>query len=119
MKIRNNRPGPLIIADAKITLAPGEVVEIEKPTRQIEIALAQGHLGKVANATPAGAPAPQPPAPAVPSDYERLSVSEAIEYVGDEDSVDTLKAILKMEKRKDVLSAAHRRLREVKASAPK
>lgn len=47
IKIKNVRPGILIIADAGLKLAPGESREIESPTRQIEKAIADGLLARV------------------------------------------------------------------------
>ena len=117
MKIRNKRPGPLVIADAKIRLAPGEVVEVPQPTRQTESALARGLVEKVADGTPVGAPKAAEPAPVVPADYERLSASEAIEYIDDEEDVGKLEGILKAEKRKTVLDALRKKLEEVSGGA--
>ena len=117
MKIRNKRPGPLVIADAKIRLAAGEVIEVEQSTRQLESALDRGFVEKVAETTPVGAPEPPEPAPSVPADYERLSASEAIEYIDDEEDVAKLESILKAEKRKTVLGALRKKLEEVSAGA--
>lgn len=47
IKIKNVRPGILIIADAGLKLAPGESREIENPTRQVEKAIADGLLARV------------------------------------------------------------------------
>lgn len=117
MKIRNKRLGPLVIADAKLRLAPGEVVEAPKATPQLEAALRRGLIVKVEEDTPLGAPQPAEPAPSVPADYERLSAGEAIEYIDDEDDPEKLKGILRAEKRKTVLEALRKKLQEVSGGA--
>lgn len=117
MKIRSNRPGPLVIADAKLRLAPGEVVEAPKNTPQLDAALKRGFVEKVEEDTPIGAPQPVQPPPSVPADYERLSAGEAIEYIDDEDDPEKLQGILRAEKRKTVLDALRKKLKEVSAGA--
>ncbi len=52
IKIKNVRPGILIIADAGLKLAPGESVELEKLTRQAQKAVDDGLLACTDN-TPA------------------------------------------------------------------
>lgn len=47
IKVKNVRPGVVIIADAKLKLAPGETTEIDVPTKQTQQALAEGLLAKV------------------------------------------------------------------------
>lgn len=118
MRIRSNRPGPLVIADAKLRLAPGEVVEAPEATPQLEAALKRGFVEKVNEETPVGAPEPVEPAPSVPADYERLSAAEAIEYIDDEDDPEKLKGILRAEKRKTVLESLRKKLQEVSGGAP-
>ena len=117
MKIRSNRPGPLVIADAKLRLAPGEVVEVAKATPHMDAVLARGLVEKVNEDTPLGAPEPSEPVAVVPADYERLSAAEAIEYIDDEDDPEKLKGILRAEKRKTVLDALRRKLQEVSGGA--
>lgn len=46
VKIKNVRPGILVIADAGLKLAPGESVELETLTRQAERAVADGLLAR-------------------------------------------------------------------------
>lgn len=46
VKIKNVRPGILIIADAGLKLAPGESVELETLTRQAEMAVTDGLLAR-------------------------------------------------------------------------
>jgi len=114
VRIRNQRPGPLVIADARLRLRPGEVVRVDVVTPHIQGALRRGLLEEVPENTPLGAPAAPKPAPAPPTEYDRLSVAEAIEQVGEETDPTKLDALLKTEKRKTVLDALKRRLQEVK-----
>ena len=113
---RNVQPfGNLVIADAKLTLAPGEVVEVKEPTPQTQSALERGFVEEVSEGTPVGAPEAPEPTPAVPASYERLSAAEAIEFIDDEDDPAALQAILGAEKRKTVLEALNRKLEEAGA----
>ena len=65
MRIKNLRPGPLVIPDAKLKLASGEVVEARQVTRQIKSALDRGFVEKVNDNMPTGAP-PKPKKPRIP-----------------------------------------------------
>jgi hypothetical protein len=104
-----------VIADAKLRLAPGAVVEVKEKTRQVESALERGLVEEVPEETPEGAPpAPEPPAPR-PAEYDRLSAAETIEQIDDETDPKKLEALLRTEKRKTVIDALNRRLQEVKA----
>ena len=47
MKVKNVRAGIVIIADAGIKLAPGETIEVENPTRQVQTAITGGILARV------------------------------------------------------------------------
>lgn len=47
IKIKNVRPGILIVADAGLKLAPGETVELEKLTKQAEKAVDSGLLARI------------------------------------------------------------------------
>lgn len=114
MKIRSKRPGPLVIADAKLRLRRGEVVEVKALSPQGEGALSRGFIEQVADETPVGVPDAPKAAPQTPAEYDRLSVAEAIEQIGDESDPKKLEALLKTEKRKTVLDALKRRLQEVK-----
>ena len=114
MKIKSKRRGPLVIADAKLALAPGEVVEIAQVTPQTQTALERGFVEEVGEDTPVGAPKAAQPTPDVPAEYQRLSAAETIEQIGDEADPKKLEALLQTEKRKTVLDALNRRLQEVK-----
>jgi hypothetical protein len=115
VKIKSKRPGPLVIADAKLALAPGEVVEIAQVTPHTQTALERGLVEEVPEDTPVGAPEAPKPAPDVPAEYQKLSAAETIEQIDDETDPKKLEALLGAEKRKTVLDALKRRLQEVKA----
>jgi len=114
MKIRSKRPGPLVIADAKLRLRPGEVVEVKALSPQGEGALSRGFIEQVADEAPVGVPDAPKGAPPAPTDLERLTTADAIEQIDDETDPKKLEALLKTEKRKNVLDALKRRLQEVK-----
>ncbi|HRT97855.1 MAG TPA: hypothetical protein P5532_25900 [Planctomycetota bacterium] len=114
MKIRSKRPGPLVIADVKLRLRPGEVVEVQALSPQGEGALGRGFIEQVAEDTPVGPPEAPKAGPQAPAEYDRLSVGDAIEQIGDETDPKKLEALLKTERRKTVVVAIERRLQEVK-----
>ena len=115
MKIKSKRPGPLVIADAKLALAPGEVVEVKAVTPQTQTALDRGFIEEVSEDTPVGAPEAPKRTQDVPAEYQKLSAAETIEQIDDESDPKKLEALLGAEKRKTVLDALNRRLQEVKA----
>ncbi len=51
VKVKNVRPGILIIADAGLKLAPGEAVSLEKTTPQTDAAIEAGLLARVESDT--------------------------------------------------------------------
>jgi len=114
LKFRNKRPGPVVIADARLALAPGEVVEVTRVTPQTRAALERGLAEEVPDQTPVGAPEPRRPMVDLPAEYQSLSAADAIEQIGDETDPKKLEALLGAEKRKTVLDALNRRLEEVK-----
>jgi len=62
IKLKNVRPGILIIADAGLKLAPGETIELEKLTKQAEKAVDEGLLARVdssSDAKPEAKPKPK------------------------------------------------------------
>ena len=117
MKIRSKRPGPLVIADARLRLLPGEVVEVETSTRQVDDALARGLVERVSDETPVGVAETPEPSVDLPTDYERLSAAEAIEYIEDEEDQGKLNQILRAEKRKTVMDALRKKLEEATTGA--
>jgi hypothetical protein len=119
VKIKSKRPGPLVIADARLALAPGEVVEIAQVTPQTQRALERGLVEEVAEDTPVGAPEAPKPTPAVPAELQKLSPADLIEQIDHESDPKTLEALLQTEKRKPVAEALKRRLQEVRTSGGK
>ena len=120
VKIKNMRPGPLVIPDAKLVLAPDQVVETRQATRQIKSALDRGFVKAVNDNMPTGAP-PKPKRPAVdvPIEVERFKPSEAIEYIGNEKNADKLRKLFKNNKDKAVQEALAKRLKELGARGRK
>ena len=117
MKIRSKRPGLLVVTDAKLKLRPSEVVEVHDMTPQLTTALERGFVEEVGDDRPVGAPKSEDPAPALPADYERLSASEAIEYIDGEEDQGKLSVIANGEKRKTVLDALRKKLQEAEGHA--
>ena len=89
IKVKNVRPGLLLIADARLKLAPGETASVEKLTPQMESCLEGGLLTRIEpepeakpraksggkNAEPRLEPASKTTAPAVAADNAGDSVS--------------------------------------------
>jgi len=113
IRIKNLRPGRLIITDAKLKLLPGQVAEVESLSRQTEALIARGYVARLSEGQKEK---PRPKAevlPPVPSEYENLHAPEAIEYVEKVTDPQLLRAVLKEEKRKTVLEAINQRLGEL------
>lgn len=94
IKVKNVRPGILIIADAGLKLAPGETVELEKLTKQAEKAVDNGLLARIDSAPdvrPEAKPKAKAPAKAaeVKSDSKKPAVPQKQEeqsQASDDDS---------------------------------
>ena len=117
VKLKNVRPCVLIIADAKLRLAPGTEFETEAPTPHMEQALSSGKLVQVEKKE---APLPEPEtAPGLPAgdDLAGMPAAEAISLVASEADPEKLKALLGGEKRKSVMEALKKRLVEVEGGA--
>jgi hypothetical protein len=52
IRVKNLRPCVLIIPDARLRLAPGETAELDKPSSQVEQAIARGQLSLIGEAPP-------------------------------------------------------------------
>lgn len=98
MKIKNKRPGILVIPDAGLKLAPDEVVEIDKPTKQIEASLKSGSLVEAEKDGEKTKPEPKK-SKSTPVDITKLSATDAISRVNEEANPDTLKGYMETEKR--------------------
>jgi hypothetical protein len=116
-KMKNVRPGVLIIADARLRLEPGEVLEVEYLTTHMEQALSAGHLTRIdKEETKASQPSEKPEHPPEEpgeSDLSTVTATEAISRIGAESDTDLLKAHLANEKRRTVIDALKKRLAEV------
>lgn len=121
IKLKNVRPGVLIVADAGLRLAPGQVVEVESLTTQMERGIAEGRLARVDKAEGNGAAPPETGggrrAEPDDADLSKLPAAEAISRVGSEDDAARLKAHLATEKRRTVIDALKKRLAEVEGGA--
>ncbi|HUT54392.1 MAG TPA: hypothetical protein VM658_13470 [bacterium] len=123
-KVKNVRPGILVVPDAGLRLAPGAVVEVKALTPQLDKALKKGWLVN----TEAGTNMPlfDEPEPRETVgedtgqeevDITKLSATEAITKVSEEDNADKLKALMSTEKRRTVLDALKKRLTEVEGGS--
>jgi hypothetical protein len=125
-KVKNVRPGILIVPDAGLRLAPGAVVEVRALTPQLDAALKSGWLVNVEaakNATPlfdeqvTHESDRDDIGPEEDVDITKLSAPDAIIKVSEEKDADKLKAILATEKRRTVIDALKKRLTEVDSGA--
>lgn len=115
-KVKNVRPGILIIADAGLRLEPGRVLEVEELTPHMERAISAGLLARQEKEE-------DPPADTTIKtkeegsetelDWSKLPAAEAISRVGDENDTARLKSHLVNEKRRTVIDALKKRLVEV------
>jgi hypothetical protein len=118
LTIKNIRPGILVIPDAGLKLKPGQTVDIEKGTRQIESALKKGYLAAVDHNEPEGSKIAEEPAKESDAvDLSKLSATEAISRVNAEADPDTLKGHLETEKRRTVIDALKGRLEDLQGAA--
>jgi hypothetical protein len=118
LTIKNIRPGILVIPDAGLKLKPGQMVDIEKGTRQIESALKNGYLTTVDHNDPEDQKAGEAPVNESDAvDLSKLSASEAISRVNAEADPDALKGHLETEKRRTVIEALKSRLEDLQGAA--
>ncbi len=118
LTIKNIRPGILVIPDAGLKLKPGQAVDIEKGTRQIESALKKGYLAAVNHDEPENLKTAEDPAKGSDAvDLSKLSATEAISRVNTEADPDTLKGQLETEKRRTVIDALKSRLEDLQGAA--
>jgi predicted AlkP superfamily phosphohydrolase/phosphomutase len=117
LTIKNIRPGILVIPDAGLKLNPGQVVEIEESTRQIEWALKKGYLALIDNHrsdAPNGSQKAFKESDAI--DLGKLTAVEAISRIDAEADPETLKGHLETEKRRTVIDALKSRLEELQGA---
>ncbi len=112
-RIKNLRPGRLVITDAKLKLLPGQVVEVQSLSRQTEALIARGYVAQVSEGQKEKSQSKAEALPPVPKDYENLHAPEAIEFIEQVGDPRILRAILKEEPRKTVLEALNKRLGEL------
>ncbi len=118
LTIKNIRQGILVIPDAGLKLKPGQTVDIEKGTRQIESALKKGYLAAVNPNEPTDQKdAVDHVNGSDTVDLSKLSATEAISRVNAEADPDTLKGHLETEKRRTVIEALKSRLEDLQGAA--
>jgi ribulose bisphosphate carboxylase small subunit len=118
LTIKNIRQGILVIPDAGLKLKPGQTVDIEKGTRQIESALKKGYLAAVDHKETEDQKAAEDyvqESDAV--DLSKLSASEAISRVNAEADPEMIKEHLETEKRRSVIEALKSRLEDLQGAA--
>ena len=124
IQVKHVRAGILVVADAGLRFGPGQVLEVETLTPQLERVISAGLLVKrkadresPAETKPAAADvATEPQETGAPEiDLSKLRAREAISKVEAEDDPDRLKAHLSGEQRRTVIAALEKRLTEVDA----
>ncbi len=117
VKLKNIRPGVLILADAKLRLDPGETFETDALSPQMESALSAGRLARMDGKDDPRKQDESPPTGIQEEDLSGLTAAEAISRIGIEGDPDKLKAHLAGEKRRTVIDALKKRLTEVEGGA--
>ena len=117
VKLKNIRPGVLIIADAKLRLDPGETFETDALSPQMESALSAGRLARMDGKDDHRKQDESPTTSIQEEDLSALTATEAISRIGTEGDPDKLKAHLVGEKRRTVIDALKKRLTEVEGGA--
>jgi hypothetical protein len=117
VKLKNIRPGVLIIADAKLRLDPGQTFEAESMSPQMELAVSAGRLARMDEKDAPQKQDEVPPADSQEEELAGLTAAEAISRIGTEGDPDKLKAHLAGEKRRTVIEALKKRLTEVEGGA--
>ena len=116
-KVKNVRPGILIVADAGLRLEPGRVLEVEKLTPHMDRAISDGLLARLEKAEDPPADTnittKEEAAGETDVDLSKLPAAEAISKVGGENDTARLKSHLANEKRRTVIDALKKRLVEV------
>jgi hypothetical protein len=108
-KLKNVRRGMLVIADAGLKLTPGQTIEVETPTKQMEALLASGHLARAGKKPPAPRQTEMPEA----ADLSKMTAQEAIASINDMDDPEHVQAQMRTEKRRSVLDALERKKKEL------
>jgi len=141
VRIKNIRPGIVLVSGLGIRLAPGGVASVERATAEIERGIAAGILVRLDDemaAQPVDASrspqvelpsspetsaetAPEPPAPPEPSPGElaKLPQGELIQRIAQDPDANRLRALLALDKRPRVQDAIRKRLSEVEPVAPR
>ena len=121
IQVKHVRAGVLVVADAALRFGPGQVLEVETVTPQLERAITLGVLvrhedGQATGTEAAPTADPGPEAAEVSEiDLSKLRAAKAISKVEAEHDPARLKAHLSNEQRRTVIAALEKRLSEVDA----
>jgi hypothetical protein len=117
LRIKNIRPGILVIPDAGLKLNPGQVVEVEERTRKIDSSLKNGYLALIDTDKPDAQNGPQESLEDTDAiDLGKLTASEAISRINAEADPDALKGCMETEKRRTVIDALKSRLEDLQGA---
>jgi len=118
IRIKNVRPGLLFVSDIKLMLRPGQVAEVETPTKSVKRLLASGHLAQIDEAKSVAAEDlnvghPTDHTTDGTCDLSRLSASQAIAKVAEMDDPERIRACIESERRRSVLDALTKKHEEI------
>ncbi|HRT64749.1 MAG TPA: hypothetical protein P5540_07955 [Candidatus Hydrogenedentes bacterium] len=108
-KLKNVRRGMLVIADAGLKLKPGQTVEVETITKQMEALVASGHLARIDKKPEESGQEQAPETPNLPT----MTAQEAIASANTMDDPDRAKAQMRTEKRRSALDALGQKKKEL------
>lgn len=108
-KLKNVRRGILVIADARLKLTPGQTVEVETLTIQMEALVASGHLARIDKKPEEPGQEQEPEKPDLPE----MTAQEAIASVNTIDDPERVKAQMRTEKRRSALDALGQKKKEL------
>ncbi len=116
-QVKNVRAGMLLITDAGLELKPGEVFEVASLSREMQRAVASGHLVVVRDDARAEGLTPSVPTTspdtASAEGVASLQAPDAVARVQAETDMERLKSWLAAEKRRSVVAAINTRLQEL------
>jgi hypothetical protein len=113
LKIKNVRPGILLVTDAGLVLVPGAVAEVPAATPEIERALERGYLVRVEPQQENAEIVPVAPADTLAG----LQSADAVAKVNAEADPERLRSYLNTERRRGVVTAINNRIAELSGTA--
>ena len=106
-----------VLKGITLDVKPGQVVEVERLTKQIQAALKNGRLAMADKPKQEPLAPPDPDQDAEPVDLSKLSATDAISRVNEEANPETLKGYMDTEKRRTVIDALKSRLGGLQGAA--